>query len=39
MGLRWHIPLPGPFSISGRVLPRGRATVWKHPGCNMRHRT
>ncbi|SBN64469.1 hypothetical protein GA0004736_3429 [Curtobacterium sp. 9128] len=37
MGLRWHIPLPGPFSLGGRV--GGSGTVWKHPGCNMRHRT
>lgn len=22
MGLNWHIPLPGPFSISGPVVPR-----------------
>jgi hypothetical protein len=37
MGLRWNIPLPGPFSLGGRV--GGSGTVWKHPGCNMRHRT
>lgn len=24
MGLRWHIPLPGPFSMSGNVFPHGR---------------
>lgn len=40
MGLRWHIPLPGPFSISGNVFPRNkRTTYWRHPGCYIKHRT
>lgn len=37
VALRWNIPLPGPFSLGGRV--GGSGTVRKHPGCNMRHRT
>lgn len=35
MGIRWHIPLPGPFTLSGPVS----GTVWKHPGCHIKHRT
>lgn len=23
MALRWHVPLPGPFTASGNVVPRG----------------
>lgn len=36
MALRWRIPLPGPFSVSGGT--RGRA-VWKHAGCYGTHPT
>lgn len=38
MGLRWHIPLPGPFSLSGNVFPGyRRSTYWTHPGCYIHH--
>jgi hypothetical protein len=38
MGLRWHIPLPGPFSVGGTVRGQ-RRTVWTHPGCYVQHPT
>lgn len=38
MGLGWQLPLPGPFTISGRAIPLGGDTVWKHARCHIRHR-
>jgi hypothetical protein len=38
MGLRWQIPLPGPFSVGGTVRGQ-RRTVWTHPGCYAKHPT
>lgn len=28
MALRWHVGLPGPFSASGRVVPRGSGILF-----------
>ena len=39
MGLNWHIPLPGPFSVGGPVFRRGPWRVWRHRGCSIEHRT